>query len=90
MHKPDDADRARDDDEAAAFLTRLLRRPITGTTMRNWRYARRGPKPEYFANRPSYTFGELRRYASTAFEPQPMTRRPYRRRIEHGEPASQA
>jgi hypothetical protein len=80
MSKPDDASRARDDDEAAAVLTALLGRRITRTTLRNWRYQRRGPKPDYFAGRPFYTFAALRRFAAEAYSPQPAARRPYRRR----------
>jgi hypothetical protein len=80
MPKPDDAHRAQDDAEAAAFLSALLGRKITPTTLRNWRYARRGPRPDYFAGRPFYTFVVLRRFAAEAYSPQPAARRPYRRR----------
>jgi hypothetical protein len=79
-------------DEAARVLTEALKRPISERTLTNWRYQRKGPKPEYCGNRPSYTLAELRRYArEEAFRPQPVARRVYhtqhRRRAE-GEPAN--
>ena len=60
--------------EAAPILTTLLGRRITVRTLSNWRYARRGPRPEYFNGRPTYTLGELRRFARQAFQPQPPPR----------------
>jgi hypothetical protein len=80
MAKPDEALRAQDDAEAAAVLSGLLGRKITRTTLRNWRYVRRGPKPDYFCGRPFYSFAALRRFAAEAYAPQPAARRPYRRR----------
>jgi hypothetical protein len=90
MSKPDDAHRARDDDEAAAVLSALLGKKITRQTLKNWRYQRRGPRPDYFAGRPSYTFAALRRFAAEAYSPQPEGRRPYRRRAERSEAESAA
>jgi len=60
--------------EAAPILSELLDCRITERTLSNWRYARRGPTPEYLNGRPSYTLGELRRFAKEAFRPQPPIR----------------
>ena len=60
--------------EAAPILSALLKCEITERTLSNWRYARRGPAPEYLNGRPSYTLGELRRFAREAFLPQPPIR----------------
>ena|SRR5215472_63108 len=80
----DDATRIWSDDEAAQILTELLGRPITGRTLSNWRYRRRGPKPEYFDGRtPTYTVAELRRYSREVFQPQAAPRRSSRRGQEH-------
>jgi hypothetical protein len=77
-------------DVAARVLSEELNRPITERTLTNWRYQRKGPKPEYFGQRPAYTLGELRRYVrEEAFRPQPAERRMYRtqhrRRRQPGE-----
>jgi len=57
--------------EAAAFLSKLLDRPITERTLSNWRYARRGPTADYFNGRVSYRIGRLRLFAKEAFRPEP-------------------
>jgi hypothetical protein len=74
--------------EAAAILSTLLGRSISERTLSNWRYARRGPKPEYFNGRVDYQLGELRRFAREAFQPQPPIR--YRRQGVSGEQAAAA
>lgn len=74
--------------EAATILSTLLGRPITERTLSNWRYARRGPKPEYFNGRVDYQLGELRRFAREAFQPQPPIR--YRRQGIKRRPSAEA
>jgi hypothetical protein len=75
----DDSTRIWSDAAVAQILSELLDRPITARTLSNWRYQRRGPKPEYFdGGRPTYTVAELRRYAREIFKPQAAPRS-YRR-----------